>query len=298
MSRFSVRAALVVVATAACAQAPAGGAPAYDGGRALDHVRQIVAIGTRVAGSDGAQKTRDYIKAQLTPLGLTIEEQPFVGQTPLGPVKMINLRVRIPGGSGQRRLVIAGHYDTKLFKELTFVGANDGGSSTAFLIELARVLKDRRNAMPIEILFLDGEEAVIEWRDGDHTYGSQYYVDAAKKEGPLSQIRALILVDMIGDRDLHILRESNSTRWLTDTIWTAAKRIKRPEFVDRETPIEDDHLPFLHAGVEAVDLIDLDYPAWHTQDDTLDKVSASSLQAVGDVLLAALPDLEKRLVKQ
>jgi glutaminyl-peptide cyclotransferase len=299
MPPLSVRAALLLVATAACAQAqaPVAAVPSFDGGRALDHVRQIVAIGTRVAGSDGAQKTRDYIKTQLTPLGLTVEEQPFVGQTPLGPAKMVNLRVRIPGGSGQRRLVIAGHYDTKLFKELTFVGANDGGSSTAFLIELARVLKDRRNAIPIELLFLDGEEAVIEWQDGDHTYGSQYYVDAAKKDGTLSQIRALILVDMIGDRDLHILRESNSTRWLTDTIWAAAKRLKRPEFVDRETPIEDDHLPFLHAGVEAVDLIDLDYPAWHTQNDTLDKLSASSLQAVGDVLVAALPDLEKRLVK-
>jgi hypothetical protein len=300
MSRLSVRTALLVVATAACAQAqaPTAAVPVFDGRRALEDVRQIVAIGTRVAGTDGAQKTRDYVKAQVTPLGLTVEEQPFVGQTPLGPVKMVNLRVLIPGASGgQRRLVIAGHYDTKLFKELTFVGANDGGSSTAFLIELARVLKARRNAMPIELLFLDGEEAVIEWRDNDHTYGSQFYVDAAKKSGTLSEIRALILVDMIGDRDLHILRESNSTRWLTDTIWAAARRIKRPEFADRETPIEDDHLPFLHAGVEAVDLIDLDYPAWHTQADTLDKLSASSLQAVGDVLLAALPDLERRLAR-
>ena len=131
----------------------------------------------------------------------------------------------------------------------------------------------------------------------DHTYGSRYYVDAARKAGTLAQIRALVLVDMIGDRDLRISRESNSTPWLTDVIWATAKRLKRPEFVDRETAIEDDHLPFLEAGVQAVDLIDLDYPAWHTAGDTLDKVSGQSLQVVGDVLLAALPEIEKRLVK-
>jgi Zn-dependent M28 family amino/carboxypeptidase len=191
--------------------------------------------------------------------------------------------------------VFAGHYDTKLFREFPFVGANDGGSSAAFLIELARVLKARRNAMPIELLFLDGEEAAVEWQlDNDHTYGSRYYVEAARKDGSLGRIAALVLVDMIGDRDLRIMRESNSTRALTDIIWGAAKRLKRPEFVDQATPIEDDHLEFLKAGVPAVDIIDLDYPAWHTREDTLDKVAAGSLQAVGDVIMAALPDLERR----
>jgi Zn-dependent M28 family amino/carboxypeptidase len=233
-------------------------------------------------------------------LGLAVKEQSFEAETPIGPVTTVNLSVFIPGGDGrsQDRLIIAGHYDTKRFKEFTFVGANDGGSSAAFLIELARVLKNRKNAMPIELLFLDGEEAVVEWRGTDHTYGSRYYVDAARKAGTLNQIRALILVDMIGDRDLRISRESNSTPWLTDIIWTAAHRLKRSEFIDRKTPIEDDHLPFLQAGVPAVDIIDLDYPAWHTADDTLDKVAPISLQAVGDVLLAALPDIEKRLIKR
>ena len=138
----------------------------------------------------------------------------------------------------------------------------------------------------------------MEWQGTDHTYGSRYYVDAARRAGTLSQIRALVLVDMIGDRDLGISREASSTRWLTDIIWRAAKRLERREFLDRETPIEDDHLRFLEAGVPAVDIIDLDYPAWHTADDTLDKVSANSLQVVGDVLLAALPEIEKRLLKR
>jgi Zn-dependent M28 family amino/carboxypeptidase len=214
---------------------------------------------------------------------------------------MVNLRVMLPSAaapSAPGRLIIAGHYDTKRYREFTFVGANDGGSSTAFLIELARVLKDPSRALPIELLFLDGEEAVVDWNVGnDNTYGSRHYVDDARKNGTLSQIKALVLVDMIGDRDLRISRESNSTAWLTDIIWAAAARLNRREFIAAETAIEDDHLPFLRAGVPAVDIIDLDYPAWHTAGDTLDKVSADSLQVVGDVLLAALPAIEQRLRK-
>jgi glutaminyl-peptide cyclotransferase len=199
--------------------------------------------------------------------------------------------------SGAGRIVIAGHYDTKLFKEIEFVGANDGGSSAAVLLELGRVLKSRgtQPGLPIELLFLDGEEAVIAWQGDDHTYGSRYYVEAAKAAGTLKDIRALILVDMIGDRDLRIKRESNSTRWLTEIVWQAAKALKRPEFVDEATPIEDDHLPFLRAGVPAVDLIDLEYPAWHTQEDTLDKISAASMKTVADVVLKALPEIDKKL---
>jgi Zn-dependent M28 family amino/carboxypeptidase len=309
MTHRNPRAVLGLVVSLGCVQAqtPAPSAPGFDGARAHEHVRQLVAIGPRVAGTTGAKQTRDYISSQMKVLGLTVEEQSFEGATPIGPVKMVNLRVMIPGGDGQStapstgpgqgRLIIAGHYDTKRFREFAFVGANDGGSSTAFLIEIARALMGRKNALPIELLFLDGEEAVGEWQGTDHTYGSRYYVEAARKAGAVSRIRALILVDMIGDRDLRISRESNSTAWLTDIIWATAKRLNRREFIDRELAIEDDHLPFLEAGVPAVDIIDLDYAAWHTAGDTLDKVSAASLQAVGDVLLAAVPQIEKRLLK-
>jgi Zn-dependent M28 family amino/carboxypeptidase len=206
---------------------------------------------------------------------------------------MVNISARIPG-QGSGRLILAGHYDTKLFQEFTFVGANDGGSSTAFLLELARVLKERKNAVPIEILFLDGEEAFGEWETGN-TFGSQHYVAAARQAGTLKDIKALILVDMVGDADLVVKRESNSTPWLTDAIWSAARELNRPEFVGESTPIEDDHLPFLAAGVPAVDIIDLDYPHWHQPGDTLDKVSPRSLQVVGDVLLKALPKIELRV---
>lgn len=291
----------LVAAAIACAggQNPP---PAFDGHRAYEHIRRLVEIGPRPAGTPGAAKTRDYITRELAALGLRVQEQPFEAATPLGPVRMVNLRATLPGSQGRTegpRLIVAGHYDTKLFKEFTFVGANDAGSSTAFLIELARVLKERPNVAPIDLLFLDGEEALIDWHtDNDNTYGSRHYVDAAKKDGTLADIKALILIDMIGERDIQIRREINSTPWLTDLIWRTASRLKRPEFVDDELEVEDDHLPFLRAGVPAVDIIDIDYPAWHTAEDTLDKLSPASLQAVGDVLLAALPEIEKRLFGQ
>jgi hypothetical protein len=294
VSRHATYAAAALVLSACLHATQPASTPAFDGGRAFEHLRQIVAIGPRPAGSQGAELTRLYMTQQLSIMGLTAEEQPFVAQTPLGTSRMTNLRVTIPG-PGPGRLVIGGHYDTKLFREFTFVGANDGGSSAAFLLELARQLKARTNAMTIEVLFLDGEESTGDWTGNDHTYGSQYYVDAAKKAGTLKDIRAFILVDMIGDRDLLLKRESRSTPWLTDMIWGAAKKLKRREFSDESTPIDDDHIPFLEAGVPAVDLIDLDYPDWHTGGDTLDKVSPRSLEVVGEVVLAALPEIEKRL---
>jgi len=274
-------------------QAPA--APRFDSNRAWEHLRQLVALGPRPAGSAAIDQSRKYIKAQLAAAGLTVAEQAWDDQTPLGSVRMVNLVATIPGAR-KDRLIFAGHYDTKLFREFRFVGANDGGSSAAFLIELARVLKARKNALTIEVLFLDGEEAVVEWQGNDHTYGSRHYVEAAKRDGSLASLKAMVLVDMIGDRDLQIKRDVNSTAWLTEVIWDAARRQKLTAYFrpDR-TQIEDDHVPFLQAGVPSVDIIDLEYEAWHTAKDTLDAVSARSLQIVGDVVLAALPQIEVRL---
>jgi Zn-dependent M28 family amino/carboxypeptidase len=257
-----------------------------------------VAFGPRPAGSPALESTRQYIKKQLADIGIQAVEQAFDAETPIGRIRMVNLIARIPGATPDR-LVFAGHYDTKLYREFRFVGANDAGSSTAFLIEWGRVMKARKNAFTVELLFLDGEEATLpDWGGTDHTYGSRHYVEVAQREKTLSSLRALILVDMIGDRDLHIRRESSSTPWLTDAIWAAAKRLKQTDaFLDSAAEIEDDHLPFLKAGVPAVDIIDGpdDYAPWHTAGDTLDKVSARSLQTVGDVLFEAVPAIEKRL---
>lgn len=285
----------VAVAAAAAAVLEAG--ESFDGGRAYEHVRQLVAIGPRPSGSAGSQQARQYITRQLALLGLKVTEQPLTAQTPLGPIRMANLVATIPGRRPER-LAFGGHYDTKLYREFRFVGANDGGSSTAFLIELARALNARRNELTIELLFFDGEEALVDWSiTDDHTYGSRHYVTAGKASGSLATLKAFILVDMIGDRDLGIRRERYSTRWLTDAIWASARRLGAAAFVDEDVAIEDDHMPFLQAGIPAVDIIDLDYtPYWHTAGDTLDRVSARSLQTVGDVLLAALPAIEKKLM--
>ncbi len=271
--------------------------PVFDSSKAWEHLRQQVSIGPRPSGSPGNVKNRDYIKAQMAALGIKTIEQAFDGATPLGPVKMVNLIATIPGQRPDR-IVLASHFDTKLFRELRFVGASDGASSTAALIELARVIKARKQLpFTIELLFLDGEEAVVEWQGNDNTYGSRYYVEAARKSGSLKSLRALILLDMIGDRNLTIRRESNSTRWLTEIVWGAAKKLGHRAFMDEETTVEDDHIPFLKAGVPSVDIIDLDYPQWHTAQDTLDAVAARSLQVVGEVVVAALPEIEARLLK-
>ncbi|HEV3060598.1 MAG TPA: M28 family peptidase [Vicinamibacterales bacterium] len=275
-------------------QAPA--TAAFDSSRAWEHLRQMVAIGPRPSGSPAIEQTRKYIKDQLAAIAVPATEQAWQQQTPIDAVRMVNLVATIPGAR-KDRLIVAGHYDTKLYREFRFVGASDGASSAAFLLELARVLAARKNPLTVEILFLDGEEARLpEWHGTDNTYGSRHYVAAAKAGGSLASIKAMILVDMIADRHLTIRRDTNSTQWLTDVIWAAAKRLDpSTAFLSESTQIEDDHLPFLGAGVPSVDIIDLDYPQWHTAGDSLDAVSARSLQVVGDALLAALPQIESRL---
>lgn len=270
----------------------------FDSSRAWEHLRQLVAIGPRPSGSAAIEQARQYIRKQLADVGSPVAEQAWDQQTPIDTVKMVNLVATLPGAR-KERIVIGGHYDTKLYRQFRFVGASDGGSSAAFLIELARVLKDRKNAFTIEILFLDGEEARLpDWGGTDNTYGSRHYVETARTAGALPTIKAFILVDMIGDRDLAIRRDTNSTPWLTDLVWAAARRRGLDRyFIGESTRVEDDHLPFLAAGIPSVDIIDLDYDAWHTPNDTLDAVSARSLQVVGDALTAALPDIEARLAR-
>jgi glutaminyl-peptide cyclotransferase len=285
---------LAVMACATASQAPAGG---FDSTRAYGHMRDLVEIGPRVSGTPANVKTRQYIISTLGAAGIKAAEQAFEARTPLGTVAMANVIATLPG-TRPERIILASHFDTKLFREFRFVGANDGGSSTGVLLELGRALKDRPRPFTIELLFLDGEEAVVEWSARDSTYGSRHYVQAARAADTLRTIKALVLLDMIGDRRLNFRREANSTPWLTDIIWATARRLgHQRHFLDEATPIEDDHLPFLQAGVQAADIIDLEYEAWHTAADTLDNVSAQSLQIVGDVVLAALPEIEQRLLK-
>ncbi|MEZ5318644.1 MAG: M28 family peptidase [Vicinamibacterales bacterium] len=315
-AKAPVATALAAVAVLGVAFAPVRAAdtpqaaPAFDSARAWAHLEKMVAFGPRPAGSPAIEQTRDYIKAQIESFGLKVEEQAWTTPTPQGQVRMVNLVVRLAGRRPDR-ILLTGHYDTKPFKAFRFVGANDGGSSGAFLVELARVLKDRPREFTWELVWFDGEEAFCtNWDEctnngsPDNTYGSRHYVDAARADGSLSSIKAMILVDMIAERNARFQREASSTKWLKDIIWNAARTVGHASYFPMsETPIEDDHYAFLEAGVPAADIIDLEYWSstgqmyWHTALDTLDKLDREPLQAVGDTLVAALPLIEKHLMQ-
>jgi Zn-dependent M28 family amino/carboxypeptidase len=199
-------------------------------------------------------------------------------------------------------VALASHYDGKLMEGKNFVAANDGGSSTGLLLELARVLYPRKSGAEYWFVFLDGEEAFVEWSTFDSTYGSRHLAKRWQREGIVSRVKALILLDMIGDKDLDIMKETHSTRWLSDLVWEAAGKAGVREILSPvEGAVEDDHLPFLDAGIPSVDIIDLNYGPGnsyhHTENDTLDKVSVESLAKTGKLVLTLLPMLESRLNK-
>ena len=265
----------------------------FEGAAAFRHLERLVAIGPRPAGSAGGARARDYITAELKRAGAEVRTDPFDADTPDGRVKMANV-VGVVAGRRRDVILVGGHYDTKVFRELRFVGANDGGSSAALLLELARALAARPREYTYWIAFFDGEEARGAWTSTDSLYGSRRMAADLARRNELP--RAVIVADMIGDRDLKIQREAASTPWLTDLVWDSARRAgESVHFLPEVRAVEDDHVPFLRAGVPATLLIDFDFPWWHTAEDTLDKVSARSLQVVGDVLLEALPALEERL---
>jgi glutaminyl-peptide cyclotransferase len=287
--------ALLLAGLAALAAQERRTDPAFDGAAALRHVERLVAIGPRVAGSPGGVKARQYIVDSLRAAGVAVRVEPFDADTPHGRLPMANIVAVIPG----RRpdvILIAGHYDTKWFREFKFVGANDGGSSAALLIELARRLRERPREYTYWIAWFDGEEARESWTPLDSLYGSRRMASDLEKARRLP--RALIVADMIGDRDLGIRREAASTPWLTDIIWASAFRLgHQASFLPDVLSVEDDHAPFLRLGVPSALLIDFDYPPWHSAEDTLDKVSARSLEIVGSVLLDALPSIEDALTR-
>jgi glutaminyl-peptide cyclotransferase len=293
--------------TAAPAQAPASATP-FDGARALEHVKKLVGFGPRPSGSPALAAARKYIASELASYGLTVREQAFTAQTPVGKIAMVNVVGELAGAAPEV-LVLGSHYDTKR-TPAGFVGANDSGSSTGALLEIARVMADaakrQKPALTIQFVFFDGEEAVNEWSEEDSVYGSRHFVDALDEADFGESVRAMVLLDMIGDRDLNIMRELNSTKTLTDIIWqTAASLGYGQNFLNAGIYIDDDHGPFLEAGIPAVDLIDFHFGTdaktfgpggptnayWHTAQDTLDRVSADSLKIVGDVVIASTPKI-------
>jgi glutaminyl-peptide cyclotransferase len=269
----------------------------FDGARAYKHVEQLVAIGPHSAGSEGIHRAQAYIIEQLKGFGCPVDEEDFHASTPVGDVAMKNIVVKIPAADPSI-LMFASHYDTKRMDN--FVGANDGGSSTGVLLELARLLCSRKNTDTIWLAFFDGEEAFNQqWADPDHTYGSKELAARMALSGDLRHLKAMILVDMVGPTNPIYKRESSSTPWLTEILWSTAARLGYGKvFVNQSNTIDDDHVSFLLRNIPAVDIIDfenavLDY--WHTPRDTLDKVDPRTLAITGHVLIGSLPELEKRL---
>jgi len=261
----------------------------------MEHVRAQVAFGPRPPGSDALVKCRDYILQQLKGYGYQVKEDAFEAATPYGPKSMVNLIARMKPEGG-KVVALASHYDTKYYEKMHFVGANDAGSSTGLLLELARVMASKKHSLEYWFVFLDGEEAFVEWSSFDSTYGSRHLSQRWKKDGTAGKLGAFILLDMIGDKDLDLTRDENSTPWLMDLVWNTAREGGLGEILSRiPSRIEDDHIPFLDQNIPCVDVIDMNYAYWHTEADTLDKSSAASMEKVGRLILGLLPALEKRL---
>src|SRR5436190_3680927 len=266
----------------------------FSGEKAFGHVQRLVDFGPRPAGSTAIEKSRDYIEDQLRRSGWQVTRQAFSDDTPRGKLQFVNLIAQFSGQGkpASPLFLLCSHYDTKMFDAIRFVGANDGGSSTGLLLELARVIGQHPNmARKIELVFFDGEEAFEQFSQTDGLYGSRYFAKQLQTGGP-KQFRAGILFDMVGDRSLDITLPADSPPEMARGIFAAAEALKsRGYFTYLDRGMTDDHTPLNAIGIPTIDIIDFDFPWWHTADDTIDKISAQSLQIVGSVALYYLSEL-------
>lgn len=273
------------------------------GKQALEFTKHAVDFGPRPSGSEANRALQNYILTQLKTCRCEVIEDAFTATTPRGQIAMKNIIAKFPakaqpeakGGAQPRAIAVTGHFDTKYYPGRKFVGASDGGSSTGILLEFARVLAGEPRTDDIYLVFFDGEEAVGEWSDTDSVYGSRHIAERWRRDGTLGRLKALINLDMIGDKNLNIRQEGNSTPFLRKLVWsTAAELGYKAYFLDEQIGEDDDHMPFIRMGAPAIDIIDIDYPPWHTDNDTMDKLSASSMEIVGTVILEVVHKLERQ----
>jgi glutaminyl-peptide cyclotransferase len=272
--------------------------PHIDAKRAFEYTREVTAFGPRYIGSENHKKLEHYIIDHLK--GDEVEDDAFTADTVEGKFPIRNIIAKFPG-TKDGVIVVMGHYDTNYpLRNIGYVGANDGGSSTAILLEFANQLRGKkRDGYSVWLVWTDGEEAVRKWSDTDSLYGTRHLAEKWEKDGTLKKIKALMVMDMIGDADLDILRETNSAPWLLDLIYNAAARGGyQSHFYASQGGIEDDHLPFVKSGVPSADVIDLDYGYnnvfHHTAQDTMDKLSPKSLEIVGNTIMETIHLLDQR----
>src|SRR5216684_8362360 len=267
----------------------------FDGKRAFAQVAKQVSFGPHPSGSPAIAQVQEYLLSELKSYGCTVETDAFSSDTPAGRLPMKDIIVKIPGEK-PGVILLGTHYDTK--KLDNFVGADDGGSSTAVMLELARLLCKEKGKYAVWIAFFDGEEAVNrEWHDPDNRYGSRQMAARLAASGDLPRIKAFILTDLVGGRNVIFARDTQSTKWLVDLVWKTAGKLGYGNiFVSSEQGPADDHVSFLSRNVPSVDIIDLDHTAnyWHTPQDAMDKVSAKSLAIVGQVVVESIKELQKK----
>jgi glutaminyl-peptide cyclotransferase len=266
----------------------------FDGNRAFASVAKQVGFGPHPSGSPAIAKVQDYLISELKSYGCTVETDDFSADTPAGRLKMKNIVVKIPGDKPEI-ILLGTHYDTKMMEN--FVGADDGGSSTAVMLELARLLCSHRGRNAVWIAFFDGEEAVENWSETDGRYGSRQMAARLTSSGDLKKIRAFLLADIVGGRTAQFPRESSSTPALIDLVWYTAARLGYSSlFLAESAAAEDDHDSFMKRGVPAVDVIGdfVHNGYWHTPQDALDKISPKTLAIVGHVFLESIKQLQTK----
>ena len=289
-----VRAAASAPAQTADDAPPPDKTGGFDGKRAFAHVAKQVSFGPHPSGSPAIAQVQEYLLSELKSYGCAVETDAFNSDTPAGRLSMKNFLAKIPGEK-PGVILLGTHYDTK--KLDNFVGADDGGSSTAVMLELARLLCPRHGTYAVWIAFFDGEEAVKAWSESDSRYGSRQMAARLSTSGDLKKIKAFLLADIVGGRTARFLRESSSTPALVDLIWnTSAKLGYSDIFLNEPTSAEDDHDSFLKRGVPSVDVIGdfLNNGYWHTPQDTLDKISARTLAITGHVFLESVKQLQSK----
>jgi len=299
--------AVIAIALTLLASRPASAQSHFDGARAYDYARQFAAIGPRWPTGPGHVKAEEFLRAQFQRSHDQFEEDAFTADTPIGPVPLRNFIVRFPGRK-PGVIVLGTHYETNYpLRNINFVGANDGAATTGLLLAIGDRLRaassqagDKKlDGYSVWLVFFDGEEAFQSWSRSDSTFGSRHLAARWGHDGTLNQIKAFLLADMIGDKDLDIQRETNSTAWLVSLVAQAAKTFGYQRyFFQTDMAVEDDHLPFVERGVPSIDIIDLDYGPnnsyHHTAQDTMDKISAHSLTIDGDVFMQSIRLLDQR----